>query len=164
MKAKHCLKKGGILMMLIDGNPDSLVMRVLQEKCVGYEYSRLWYFSPSVIEKLLNKKGFKVLKIESIIHTIDPLINHMDYDIHIMVKGKNKMGEEDAFIDRRISKANKMGYKFKVLAKNMKSNELYIVHCVDTEGPLHEEMKATFNRLLELGVDIGLLKKRKNSF
>ena len=32
----------------------------------------------------------------------------------------------------------------------MPNKNLYIVHCVDTEGPLHEPLSATFERLYEL--------------
>ena len=28
-----------------------------------------------------------------------------------------------------------------------KNNIVYVVHCIDTEGPLHEPLKATFERL-----------------
>ena len=28
----------------------------------------------------------------------------------------------------------------------MKKNSVYVVHCIDTEGPLHESVEATFER------------------
>ena len=30
------------------------------------------------------------------------------------------------------------------------NKKLYIVHCVDTEGPLHEPLDATFERLFDI--------------
>jgi hypothetical protein len=46
----------------------------------------------------------------------------------------------------------------------MKKNPVYIVHCIDTEGPLHESVDATFERLrqifhLDLEPSIGLLRR-----
>lgn len=29
----------------------------------------------------------------------------------------------------------------------MSSKIIYVVHCIDTEGPLHESLEATFERL-----------------
>jgi len=41
-----------------------------------------------------------------------------------------------------------------------KNSKLYIVHCVDTEGPLHEPLSATFERLKDIfGIDILPTKK-----
>jgi hypothetical protein len=46
----------------------------------------------------------------------------------------------------------------------MKMNPVYVVHCVDTEGPLHESVAATFERLqsifhLQLEPSVGLLRR-----
>lgn len=46
----------------------------------------------------------------------------------------------------------------------MKTNPVYIVHCVDTEGPLHESVDATFERLraifhLQLEPSVDLLRR-----
>jgi len=48
--------------------------------------------------------------------------------------------------------------------KKLKSNKkkyLYVVHCVDTEGPIHESLKETFKRLLNT-FDIKLRPTKKN--
>ena len=36
----------------------------------------------------------------------------------------------------------------------MNNKELYIVHCVDSEGPLYEDINATFQRVENLGVNL----------
>jgi hypothetical protein len=46
----------------------------------------------------------------------------------------------------------------------MKTNPVYVVHCIDTEGPLHESVDATFERLrqifhLDLEPSVGLLRR-----
>jgi hypothetical protein len=46
----------------------------------------------------------------------------------------------------------------------MKNKPVYVVHCIDTEGPLHESIDATFGRLreifhLDLEPSIGLLRR-----
>ncbi len=46
----------------------------------------------------------------------------------------------------------------------MKNNPVYIVHCIDTEGPLYEPVEVTFERLrdifhLELEPSVGLLRR-----
>lgn len=119
-KAWKALKKKGLLFMLIDGNPDSLVMRTLQEKCVGFEYSRSWYFSPKVISDLLKSLNFKIIKVESIIHNIDPILNYLDY------KDPYNSGNENKILTKNKIKClekflcqNNMGYKYKVLAKKI---------------------------------------------
>lgn len=119
-KAWFTLKKGGILMMLVDGNPDNPVMKVLQEKSVGFEYSRLWYFSPTVMKKLLKKLKFKVLKIESIIHNIDPIINYMDYKNPYLEKGSSRLWKnKNIKLIEDFLRKNNMGYKYKVFAKKI---------------------------------------------
>lgn len=47
------------------------------------------------------------------------------------------------------------------------SNTLYVVHCIDTEGPLHEDLSATFERInntfgVNLKPSINTLKKLQN--
>lgn len=43
------------------------------------------------------------------------------------------------------------------------SKDVYIVHCVDTEGPLYESLEATFSRLKEIfGVDLEPTRKNLN--
>lgn len=37
----------------------------------------------------------------------------------------------------------------------MNKKELYIVHCVDAEGPLSEDILATFERIKKLGINLG---------
>ena len=39
------------------------------------------------------------------------------------------------------------------------SKNLYVVHCVDAEGPLYESIHATFDRLKQIGIEI----KRKSA-
>ena len=35
------------------------------------------------------------------------------------------------------------------------TKKVYVVHCIDTEGPLYESIEATFSRLKEIfGVDL----------
>ena len=37
----------------------------------------------------------------------------------------------------------------------METGKVYIVHCIDTEGPLYETLKATFKRVEAIfGIDI----------
>ena len=44
----------------------------------------------------------------------------------------------------------------------MKS-DLYIVYCIDTEGPIHEPLEATFDRLFHLyGVRLGATQANLN--
>ena len=41
------------------------------------------------------------------------------------------------------------------------SKELYIVYCIDTEGPLHEPLQATFDRISQL-FDVKLKPSKEN--
>ena len=53
------------------------------------------------------------------------------------------------------------------MIKNLKNPKLFIVHCVDTEGPMHESLEATFGRLktifnIDLAASKDNLKKIQN--
>lgn len=117
-KAFKILKHNGILMMLVDGNPNSITMRVLHEHCVGFEFTRLWYFAPSVLDKVLTNIGFKILKMESIIHNLDAIFNYLEYrhpyqanHINSFVTQNEKKYLENYFY------RHCMGYKYFVFAK-----------------------------------------------
>ena len=58
---------------------------------------------------------------------------------------------------------NNMGYKYKVFAKKYEQKELYIVHCVDSEGPLYEDLNATFQRVEKLGVNLNNYKRNEKT-
>lgn len=119
-KAFRVLKPKGILMMLVDGNPDSIIMRILHEYCVGFEFTRLWYFAPSVLDKVLTNIGFKILKMESIIHNLDAVFNYLEYchpyqanRINSFVTQNEKKYLENYFYHHC------MGYKYIVFARKL---------------------------------------------
>lgn len=117
-KAHRVLKPSGVLMMLVDGNPNSLMMRVLHEKCVGFEFCRLWYFPPRTMIKLLARIGFSILSVESIIHTLDPVLNYLDYEPpHDCDRGHFQLEKKDAVMLMKYLKDNLMGYKYEVIAR-----------------------------------------------
>ena len=50
--------------------------------------------------------------------------------------------------------------KNKLKTKKTKAGIVYIVHAVDTEGPMHESLSATFQRIYEhYGINIDPTKK-----
>jgi len=74
LKAKRILKGGGLLLLQLP-NIDCLQFKLFQDRWYGLEVPRhLYHFSPTTIRSLLDKTGFKVLRIDHHSLRNNPLI------------------------------------------------------------------------------------------
>jgi len=118
-KALHILKPGGLLLIYISGNANSLVMRMLREKCVGFLFNRLWYFSPASLDKLIMyvKPTLKFIERKSMVPSLDVIASYLDYmDPY---EGNSKLFSEDELrmlLD--LIEKKDMGYKFLSIYRN----------------------------------------------
>lgn len=79
-KVHELLRPAGYVLLFLGGNAHSLVMRVLRERCVGFDFTRLWYFTPPSIRRLLEVSGFEMLHVSTTIPEIDVILNYLRYD------------------------------------------------------------------------------------
>ena len=106
-KLKNLLNKNGTAILYISGNSNSLAMRVLRERCVGFLFNRINYFNPESLEKIL-KKDFKKKKILSDVNNLDIVYNYLNYNNPYI---KDHFKNPKLFHQKTI-KSQIMGYKF----------------------------------------------------
>lgn len=117
-KAHFALRPNGMLVVLSDGNPHSLVMRVLRERCVGFEAPRKWYFTPTVLQRALRQTGFAVVEVRSLIHGLDTVQAHLDYgDAYGGAPREALFDAEEKLAVQAWMERNVMGYKFQIVAR-----------------------------------------------
>ena len=114
---KKLLKKGGILLIYISGNPSSLIMRVLKEKCLGFVFNRGNYFSPNSLNMLFKKNKFKKIYQKSFVSEIDVISNFLDYNESYHKPTKNSMAKSFSKELEELILKNLMGYKFLTIFK-----------------------------------------------
>lgn len=106
-KLKKLLYKNGTAIFYISGNSNSLVMKILREKCVGFLFNRINYFNPNSLDTIL-KKNFKKKKIFSDVNDLDIIYNYLNYNNPYL---KKKIKNIKLFNEKMI-KSQIMGYKF----------------------------------------------------
>ena len=113
-KATRLLNDGGILLILISGNSHSLVMRALQEKCVGYVFNRLHSFNPNSLDYLIsNQSGYTLVNRYSIIPEVSTFENFLNYrDPYDHSQKCDLFSLEDRKLLEDVVQRNIMGYKF----------------------------------------------------
>lgn len=106
-KIKNLLNKNGTAIFYISGNSNSLIMKILREKCVGFLFNRINYFNPKSLEMIL-KKNFKKKKILSDVNDLDIIFNYLDYNDPY----KEKKFKNSKLFNQKTIKSQVMGYKF----------------------------------------------------
>ena len=96
-------------MIYISGNPSSLIMRVLKEKCLGFVFNRGNYFSPNSLNMLFKKNKFKKIYQKS--------SNFLDYNESYHKPTKNSMAKSFSKELEELILKNLMGYKFLTIFK-----------------------------------------------
>ena len=127
-KVKKISNKDSIILIFVSGNSNSLIMRTLREKCVGFVFNRTHYFNPKSLKFFANKHGFKELFQKSYNSEIDILENYYNYNDPY---DKTKNQKNPQLIDKKLSNLfskiideKKMGYKFLAI---FKKNEKYYI-------------------------------------
>lgn len=112
-KADNLLKPHGLILILISGNSHSLVMRALQDKCVGYLFNRCNSFNPQSLDYLLNIFQFEFIHRHSIIPETDVILNYLNYDSPYAPEFECRfISTQDRKQIKSIIERNHMGYKF----------------------------------------------------
>jgi len=105
-KINNLLNKNGTVIFYISGNSNSLVMKILREKCVGFLFNRINYFNPKSLDILLRKK-FKRKKLISDVNNIDLINDFINYNSIYNNKKNNSKLFNQKYIHKEV-----MGYKF----------------------------------------------------
>ena len=119
LAAAHALlKPGGVLLALVGGNADSIAMRIMRERSLAFDMTRLAYYSPASFSSLLGRFGMSVEKTSSIIPEIDVALSYLRWD------DPYKPELDDAALPawfrsalERLVDEHTMGYKFWVVAR-----------------------------------------------
>ncbi len=109
-KLKRLLNKNGTAIFYISGNSNSLIMKVLREKCVGFLFNRMNYFNPKSLNTILKKK-FKKKKIVSDVNNIDIIYDYLNYRKPYLKK-KSQNFKNNVLFQEKVIKSQIMGYKF----------------------------------------------------
>ena len=116
------LAPGGRLLVLIGGNADSISMRVLRERSLAFDFTRLHYYSPDSFAALLHRAGFEVEARGSIIPEVDVAVSMLSWD------DPYRPAHDDGVLPawfradlERLVADHLMGYKFWVVARRRTS-------------------------------------------
>lgn len=107
-KISRLLNKNGYVIFYISGNSNSLIMRVLRDKCVGFLFNRVNYFNPKSLHICLKKK-FKKKKLISDVNNIDQVNNFINF---YPTYEKNKFTNILKLFNQKTIINKIMGYKF----------------------------------------------------
>lgn len=125
-KVKKIANKDSIILIFVSGNSNSLIMRTLREKCIGFVFNRTHYFNPTSLKMFASKHGFKELFKKSYYTELDILENYYNYN-DPYDRTKNKKNQK--VIDKKLSNLfckiideKKMGYKFLAIFRKNKKN------------------------------------------
>lgn len=116
-KAAKLLAPNGLLLVFISGNSHSLVMRMLREKCVGFLFNRLWYFSPESLDVIVAKVSpeFQLVERYSMIPSLDVISRYLDYEDPYGSADRRLWSEDELGMMNNLIEKNYMGYKFSSL-------------------------------------------------
>jgi SAM-dependent methyltransferase len=78
--ARRLLDPDGTLVTLVGGNVHALANRVMRAASAAFDFSRLWYFSPSSYARLLERSSLEQTSYTSILAELDTTMNYLRYD------------------------------------------------------------------------------------
>jgi SAM-dependent methyltransferase len=78
--ARDLLAPGGTVVALVGGNAHALANRVMRGASAAFDFSRLWYFSPSSYAVLLARAGLEQTSFSSVLAELDTTVNYLRYD------------------------------------------------------------------------------------
>ena len=78
--ARGLLAPDGTLVTLVGGNVHALANRVMRAASAAFDFSRLWYFSPSSYARLLERSSLEQAGYTSILAELDTTMNYLRYD------------------------------------------------------------------------------------
>ena len=107
-KLKKLLSKKGTAIFYISGNSNSLIMKILREKCIGFLFNRINYFNPKSLDTIL-KKDFKRKKILSDVNDLNIIYRYLDYNNPY---SKTNLKKNIKLFNQKTIKSQIMGYKF----------------------------------------------------
>jgi SAM-dependent methyltransferase len=113
-KAVGLLKPKGLLLIFVSGNANSLVMRMLRERCVGFLFNRPWYFSPLSLDRFVSHVDQRVSLRErySQIDCLDVIERYLNYGDPYGKSSPQFFSQEERRMLSGIIDQNHMGYKF----------------------------------------------------
>jgi trans-aconitate methyltransferase len=122
-KIKKISNKNSIILVFVSGNSNSLIMRTLREKCVGFIFNRTHYFNPKSLKIFLKKYGYKELYKKSYYSEIDIVENYMNYnnpyDRRADLEKSNLFNKKSKHFLNKLIKSKHMGYKFLAIFKKI---------------------------------------------
>ena len=78
--ARDLLAPGGTMLGLVGGNAHAFANRVMRAASAAFDFSRLWYFSPSSYGLLLERAGLEQTSHRSVLAELDTTLNFLRYD------------------------------------------------------------------------------------
>ena len=113
-KAVELLRPEGLLLIFISGNAHSLVMRMLREKCVGFLFNRLWYFSLESLDRLVSQvnPALSLAERYSVIPSLDVIAHYLSYEDPYSESPQQLFSEDELDLLQNIIEKKNMGYKF----------------------------------------------------
>ena len=113
-KALKLLRSDGLLLVFISGNAHSLVMRMFRERCVGFLFNRLWYFSPESLDRLISQvsPALSLVERHSVIPSLDVIAHYLSYEDPYSESPQQLFSEGELGLLQNIIESNDMGYKF----------------------------------------------------
>jgi SAM-dependent methyltransferase len=78
--ARRLLEPDGTLVTLVGGNAHALANRVMRAASAAFDFSRLWYFSPSSYAGMLERSSLEQTSYTSILAELDTTMNYLRYD------------------------------------------------------------------------------------
>ncbi len=113
-RALKLLGPKGLLLIFISGNAHSLVMRLLRERCVGFLFNRLWYFSPESLDRLVYRVAptLNLLERYSVIPSLDIISRYLSYDDPYGATPPQLFSGDELESLQDIIESKNMGYKF----------------------------------------------------
>lgn len=117
--ARAALADDGIVLTLVGGNVHSLANRVMRAASAAFDFSRLWYFSPSSYATLLGRAGLTQSEFSSVLAETDTTINFLRYDDPYDPVFSEPVLPPDVLASlQRTVLSTDLGYKFLSVAHN----------------------------------------------
>jgi len=114
---KKNLRENGLVFMMIP-NSDSLATKIMREKCRMFDLEHVNLFNPKTIKMLVEKCGFEIVEMKSVLSEIAVLNNYLNYEDPYLGNTiyKKKLLN---IIDEKLIYENLLGYKLQILLKNV---------------------------------------------
>jgi SAM-dependent methyltransferase len=122
--SRALLEPGGTLLALVGGNAHALANRVMRAASAAFDFSRLWYFSPSSFARLLKRAGLAQTSYSSVLAELDTTLNYLRYDDPYDATFREEVLPAE-LIERleTVVLGSDLGYKFLSLARPTSINQ-----------------------------------------